>query len=488
MNLLEETGVLNLIADGAYNVAAGLIGNIYEDAKGIEFGDALGTGLFAVFSLAALGGGAAVLTKSQARSFNQVAAEVDNEYREEAIATLSPFDTSSQYTFLGSIVSKLALSTAGSSNMISSTISTLGSIVRAPFSLLNKAASAETDPIEAKYGYASYFGVDEDIAITIAGTPGVGMPTQYLDMNPETAYNLVSNSVNAETGEPNEPTPLLDNLGIGVNADLNTTIAECADADLESISGCTIAASASQTVESTSCGTEGEVCGEDDDLSTSSVTVQGDPDEARSAALRIYYMDHQIENMLSGNDEEESSTATTTTAGLTVDEPNLFTDSTQVACAPGTTEVRNDTGYKSGSPIPVKLCSLPNTKLHNGSPALVNSRASGVAYAMFEQMKTDLGISTVTINDSFRTMAEQQEAKAAYGSQAADPGFSNHQMGFALDINMGSANAGTATSYVMNVNNSYPGNKPWEWLVANASKYHFSQFSKEGWHWSINGG
>lgn len=488
MILLEETGVLNLIADGAYNVAAGLIGNIYEDAKGIEFGDALGTGLFAVFSLAALGGGAAVLTKSQARSFNQVAAEVDNEYREEAIATLSPFDTSSQYTFLGNIVSKLALSTAGSSNMISSTISTLGSIVRAPFSLLNKAASAETDPIEAKYGYASYFGVDEDIAITIAGTPGVGMPTQYLDMNPETAYNLVSNSVNAETGEPNEPTPLLDNLGIGVNADLNTTIAECADADLESISGCTIAASASQTVESTSCGTEGEVCGEDDDLSTSSVTVQGDPDEARSAALRIYYMDHQIENMLSGNDEEESSTATTTTAGLTVDEPNLFTDSTQVTCAPGTTEVRNDTGYKSGSPIPVKLCSLPNTKLHNGSPALVNSRASGVAYAMFEQMKTDLGISTVTINDSFRTMAEQQEAKAAYGSQAADPGFSNHQMGFALDINMGSANAGTATSYVMNVNNSYPGNKPWEWLVANASKYHFSQFSKEGWHWSINGG
>lgn len=107
---------------------------------------------------------------------------------------------------------------------------------------------------------------------------------------------------------------------------------------------------------------------------------------------------------------------------------------------------------------------------------------------MFEQMKTDLGISTVTINDSFRTMAEQQEAKATYGSQAADPGFSNHQMGFALDINMGSANAGTATSYVMNVNNSYPGNKPWEWLVANASKYHFSQFSKEGWHWSINGG
>ena len=316
MILLEKTGVLNTIADGAYSVAAGLIGNIYQDAKGVELGDALGTGLFAVFSLAALGGGAAVLTKSQARGFSKVATEVDNEYREEDIATLSPFDVSSQYTFLGSIVSKLAISSSGSTNMMTTAVKAMGSIVSAPFQLLNKSASAEVDPIEAKYGYASYFGVDEDIGITVAGTPATGIPTQYLDMNPETAYNLVSDSVNEETGDANEPTPLLDNIGLGANADLYSTISECADADLESISGCTVSSSESKSVDSTSCGTQDTVCeGDDAKLSTNKVTVEGDTTEARSAALRIYYMDHQLENILSGNDEETTETTESLSTG-----------------------------------------------------------------------------------------------------------------------------------------------------------------------------
>jgi hypothetical protein len=60
-------------------------------------------------------------------------------------------------------------------------------------------------------------------------------------------------------------------------------------------------------------------------------------------------------------------------------------------------------------------------------------------------------------------------------------------MGYAFDINMGAANGGNGNSYRVNVNKSYPGNPVYEWLVANASKYHFKQLPSEGWHWSIDG-
>lgn len=172
-----------------------------------------------------------------------------------------------------------------------------------------------------------------------------------------------------------------------------------------------------------------------------------------------------------------------------VSKQNRFQDSTGVECSPNTPEVRNDTGYYRGDQVPIKLCALPNT-IYDGSPALVNARAASLAYAMFEQMRKDLGINIVTLNDAFRTMEQQKQAKAEYGDQAADPGWSNHQMGYAFDISMGPANGGNAgpNDYTMGVNTEYPGNPVWEWLHAHAAEYHFYQYDQEGWHWSINGG
>jgi LAS superfamily LD-carboxypeptidase LdcB len=192
----------------------------------------------------------------------------------------------------------------------------------------------------------------------------------------------------------------------------------------------------------------------------------------------LYY--HQITKVINVEDDEGAGTTTPPTMVNGIDEANLFKDSTTVPCAEGTTEVRDDTGYNEGTAIPVKLCSLPNTT-ENGKPSLVNSRASGAVVAMFDQMKKDLSLDSIAINDSFRTMAEQQALRASLGSQAAPPGYSNHQMGYAFDVNMGMVN------YKKDVNTSYPGNRIWEWLKTNAGKYHFSQYAAEGWHWSVNG-
>lgn len=451
---IDQSG-FELLGGMAFDAAKAVVGNQYDDIKGIQFGDALGAGIFAALSLGALGGGAAVLNKTQAASFKKVSDSIDNQYRDEDVATLSPFDVSSRYTFLGSIVNNLAISTAGTSGAVNTSLSMLGSIITSPLKLFSNTTSAAVDPIEAKFGYADYYGVESDIGVTVAGTPATGMPTEYLDMDTTTAENLVSNSFDPLTGKPYEPAVGLD--ATGNNADISTTISSCADADLEAMSGCTI-----------------------------------DPENpAKSAAERNYFMDYTLERVLNGEDAADGSSGASSIAGATIDMAALYDDSTSVACAPGTTEIRNDTGYRQGSPVPIKLCSIPGTRqgTYNdgtipadklGAPGMANSRVSGAFLAMTTQMRTDLGLSEIPLNDSFRTMAEQQANKSVYGGQAADPGFSNHQMGVAFDM------GGGGCSYSRGIT-SCSSSAIWSWLTANASKYGFKQLPDEWWHWSPDG-
>lgn len=77
------------------------------------------------------------------------------------------------------------------------------------------------------------------------------------------------------------------------------------------------------------------------------------------------------------------------------------------------------------------------------------------------------------LNTAYRTMAEQQRLYALYkagkGAKAALPGWSNHQMGLALDIE--SANGSNAAFH---------------WLTANAAKYKFKRtVASEPWHWEF---
>jgi hypothetical protein len=500
MALLEQTGVIDIIGDGAYNVAVDLLGNIYGDAQGVELGDALGVGIFAAFSLTALGGGAAVLTKSQAKSFKVAMDEVNNEYRDEDIATLSPFDTSSQYTFLGSIVSKLALSTAGSGNMVSSAISTVGSILKSPFSLVSS-ASAEVDPIEAKYGYASLLGIDEDIAVTIAGTPATGIPTEYLDMGADTAYNLVSNEVDPNTGEPYEPNAILDNLGLGKDSSLSTTIAECADADLETISGCVIASSTTTVADSvSSCASEDANCDpekEESDSTKGTVTVEGDRTTQESAAQRIYYMDHQIENMLSGNDEEDADdnaggiiSATGRPEGA-VDLGKGWglaagVDYSSVQCDPRTDDQGVHTTVYGAT---IRTCRVKTTystdKSTNGAFA-VNAAISTNIVNMFEAANA-AGI-TIGLTDGMR-----YTFSGGYTSQ--------HPSGLAMDISI--SKGGNPICFNPEDNVGGWGDKDtafrvcqqiggaqfaaFQWLNENAEKYGFYNYDPEPWHWSTSG-
>ncbi|MBZ4420138.1 peptidoglycan-binding protein [Myxococcus sp. RHSTA-1-4] len=122
------------------------------------------------------------------------------------------------------------------------------------------------------------------------------------------------------------------------------------------------------------------------------------------------------------------------------------------------------TGYVNGSPRKISLAAIPNGKEMRSDAAAAFNRMYAAAKSA--------GI-TLKVNSGFRSMAEQQALYRAYqngtGNLAAKPGYSNHQGGIAVDINVGGT--GTAT---------------YRWLANNAKNFGFVRtVPSEPWHWEF---
>jgi hypothetical protein len=187
-----------------------------------------------------------------------------------------------------------------------------------------------------------------------------------------------------------------------------------------------------------------------------------------------------------------SQTGSSETAGSSiVGDP--YTDSSSVACAPGTDDLGMNEAYNEGQKFTVRLCSLPNLPSNGQADnsggrwstqgakgfAIVNSRVSGAWFMLVNDAKT-AGIN-LTVNSSFRSMPHQQ---ALFNSNpnpsfVARPGYSSHQAGVALDFNgMGVEGGSTCAARAR-----MPKNPAWQWLHDNAERYGFKQYSAEAWHW-----
>jgi hypothetical protein len=181
---------------------------------------------------------------------------------------------------------------------------------------------------------------------------------------------------------------------------------------------------------------------------------------------------------------------TTSTAGVTVDTANLYKDSTSVACAPQTKDVGVADGYYNGQSVKIKLCALPNLDSTgeestpkspyyvNGADgkALVNSRVSGLFYKLAADAKT--ANVPISATSSFRTYAHQADLyRQNCGGGSCNPptasaGYSNHQMGLAIDFDV-PGRSGTV----------------YNWLNTHASKnYGVINLPSEAWHWYVFGG
>jgi peptidoglycan hydrolase-like protein with peptidoglycan-binding domain len=122
------------------------------------------------------------------------------------------------------------------------------------------------------------------------------------------------------------------------------------------------------------------------------------------------------------------------------------------------------TGYVNGVARQITLSPIVGGKEMRSDAAAAFNRMHAAARAA--------GIN-ITVNSGFRSMEQQRALYRAYlngtGNLAAKPGFSNHQGGIAVDMNVG----GTGTS-------------TYRWLAANAKNFGFVRtVPSEPWHWEF---
>jgi LAS superfamily LD-carboxypeptidase LdcB len=126
-------------------------------------------------------------------------------------------------------------------------------------------------------------------------------------------------------------------------------------------------------------------------------------------------------------------------------------------------------GFQNGQPQPLLLVDLPSSTA--AAPIRVEVHTA-LAFSRMEAAARRFGLS-LQVNSGFRTQEQQQEVFALYrkgrGPLAARPGFSNHQSGHALDLDMQSPRVRS-------------------WLFRHAHRYGFQRtVPSERWHWEFRG-
>lgn len=434
-------------------------GTVTENIQGEESGNAVTSGAGSVMSdaLAAQNGNGPV-TKADAIAYNALQTEITNQYIADETRNTSPFDATNPHTFVGSIAASL-LPLQSSSNPLT----TIGSVLTNSLKSIVPSSNAlsteqykesleicqDPDVLDAGYAADPFCNVIRII------------PPKYLDRDPITvADRLIAANDLSEDGMP------IGNYATFINdCILNQEPLGYASAD----SGFDVAAASKCIINDS------------------------------TADYYINFADRRVD--LGQSDEDTVGESNTTSiAGVAIDMEHLYEDSTGVACAPNTIDKGTNTGYVEGRAFAVRLCALPNSSEPSkpGGMALVNSRVSGAAYAMLEQMKVDLIkegvkdengqlITKIPFGDSYRSPEEQQQAintcgLYSDGGCAAAQGFSNHQSGVALDFEY---------------NNTYcvhsrgiktcPASPYWKWLSTYAKDFGYNNGIDEWWHWSPTG-
>lgn len=283
-------------------------------AEGEELGHVLGISAAGFFSSGSMSRHVPGLKMSQLSDASVVQAENEAFRRDMDIASLSPFDTSSRYTFLGSIVHKFSTLALQNGTFSGGFLSQLFNLGRLPLTTLSVTAGA-TSNFTAEYcGYAEEFGLDTpdpaDVpAINMAGLPCTGLTSNQAAMSTSFAIDAIESQgwINEDIETPESATieDLLDSGYIKTETPLYDTITNCSDAlsgdYLYNAAGCTTnnstkdIAAVSHKLNVKSCG---DLCV--DDLEMGSGSVSAVALEAAPVAL----IDFQLAQMINGEDEE----------------------------------------------------------------------------------------------------------------------------------------------------------------------------------------
>jgi len=500
-------------------------------AKGEELGDVLGISAAAFFSSGGMSRHLPTLTESQLVAYDKIKQENETFNKEMDIASLSPFDTSSRYTFFGSIVHNLgtAMITNGSYNM--NLASSLTTLLKMPAMALSAQTAGAATNYTANYcGYADTFKLNTENkadtpAVNMSGMPCTGLTAGQDALGTEQAINLLTNEgwlCNPDTENCPEIADdatiedLMPNTGGDCDQSLPETchqgngyikkdsllyeyIETCSNPDsgdyLFNTASCTVPSSIENAAQASyNCNsatfdsrTEGgeAVTGSSCDQANQADFDEDLPDlkDPRSLqAMAVFLIDFQVLQSMNGEDEGEvvENSSDNLTAATPEDVDKLGEgwtlqegkDYTSVPCASGTTQEKTYTHPTINSKY--NLCKV------NGTNIIVNSLISANAQSMVADAKT--GGLSLSATSSFRTVEEQIETRKRNctgdpyttdncNPPTAKPGSSQHERGLAIDFD----NCNTHSTACYN------------WLKSNAKKYGYYNLESEPWHWSTSG-
>ena len=444
-----------------------------NNAQYKDLGDALGVGAAAFFASGSMGQMLPGLKMSQLAEFNGIQIANEEFQKEMDIASLSPFDTSSRYTFLGSIFHNMGNMMMANGTYSKTPVAMLSNILRLPSMALSysSTAKAASGMYSDKYcGYAKDFsmgsGSSEDPAVNMAGLPCTGITNSQANMSVEEAIQIAEDEgwIQKDMDIPDgaDISDLMNNGYIVKDTPLHDFVEDCGDASTGSYwfsnGGCTAPSDSTRVAKITEKTYKDE---EGKDITNESFGTENSAkqyDDRKLSAMSVLLIDFQIAQSINGEDEEDAPSTTTKTPdnGEAVGEPQLE-------------EAQAKWGsYENGK--------IPDSELQalSFSPGnKMNKKAAAAMEEMNKAYKADNG-SDLIINDAYREYDRQVKLREQLGSTAGVPGTSNHGWGLAADIEVGPF-----------------GSSAYNWLKANAHKYGYvhpawaepSGSNPEQWHW-----
>ena len=447
-----------------------------NNAQYKDLGDALGVGAAAFFASGSMGQMLPGLKMSQLAEFNGIQIANEEFQKEMDIASLSPFDTSSRYTFLGSIFHNMGNMMMANGTYSKTPVAMLSNILRLPSMALSysSTAKAASGMYSDKYcGYAKDFsmgsGSSEDPAVNMAGLPCTGITNSQANMSVEEAIQIAENEgwIQKDMDIPDgaDISDLMNNGYIVKDTPLHDFVEDCGDASTGSYwfsnGGCTAPSDSTRVAKITEKTYKDE---EGKDITNESFGTENSAkqyDDRKLSAMSVLLIDFQIAQSINGEDDEEEAPSTTAKApdnGEAVGEPQLE-------------EAQSGWGNHSNGEIPDSdlqtLSFSPESKM--------NKQAAAAMEEMNKAYKADNG-SNLLINEAYRDCATQIRYARELGAIAAPapPCRSNHGWGLAADISVGGF-----------------GSPVYKWLEANAHKYGYVNppwakpggSKPEAWHW-----
>ena len=448
-----------------------------NNAQYKDLGDALGVGAAAFFASGSMGQMLPGLKMSQLAEFNGIQIANEEFQKEMDIASLSPFDTSSRYTFLGSIFHNMGNMMMANGTYSKTPVAMLSNILRLPSMALSysSTAKAASGMYSDKYcGYAKDFsmgsGSSEDPAVNMAGLPCTGITNSQANMSVEEAIQIAEDEgwIQKDMDIPDgaDISDLMNNGYIVKDTPLHDFVEDCGDASTGSYwfsnGGCTAPTNSKQAATTTTSTTYKDAEGKD--ITNESFGAENSAkqyDDRKLSAMSVLLIDFQIAQSINGEDDEEDAPSTTTKApdnGEAVGEPELE-------------EAQSGWGDHSNGGIPDS--ELQTLSFSSGNK--MNKKAAAAMEEMNKAYKAANG-SDLTINEAYRDCATQIRYSKELGSRAAPapPCVSNHGWGLAADIEVGAFGSST-----------------YNWLKANAHKYGYVHpawaepggSNPEQWHW-----